>query len=212
MLTFVHLFTQMLNQNNMKKNIQVSANHRISGTLSFNYDANEFLFNYINDNFISLSMPYREKTYVSKYGLHPIFDMNMPEGYLYELFKKHLLKELKELDDFTLFTYLSPQIEGRLSYKTEQKALSSTPEFILEDILSSDKSDIFTVLVEAFLQKSFVSGVQPKVLATLKEKATLNNKEFIIKSFGHEYSNLAENEYFCMQPKFFRWASPFFNK
>jgi len=66
----------------MKQTIQVFANNHFSGNLTFNKAENEYLFNYINDNFISLSMPYREKTYVSQFGLHPVFDMNMPEGYL----------------------------------------------------------------------------------------------------------------------------------
>ena len=123
----------------------------------------------------------------------------MPEGYLYELLKKYLLKELKELDDFTLFAYLSPQIEGMLTYKTEQERKQTQSDFILEDIISSDNNDIFSILIKTFLQKSLISGVQPKVLATLREKATLNDKEFIIKTFGNEYPDLAENEFFCMK-------------
>jgi len=183
----------------MKQTIQVFAHNHFSGNLTFNKLENEYLFNYVNDNFISLSMPYREKTYVSQFGLHPVFDMNMPEGYLYELLKKYLLKELKELDDFTLFAYLSPQIEGMLTYKTEQKHQQLQSNFILEDIISSEDDDIFSILIKTFLKKSFISGVQPKVLATLREKVTLNDREFIIKTFGNEYPCLAENEFFCMK-------------
>ena len=183
----------------MKQTIQVFAHNHFSGNLTFNKLENEYLFNYVNDNFISLSMPYREKTYVSQFGLHSVFDMNMPEGYLYELLKKYLLKELKELDDFTLFAYLSPQIEGMLTYKTEQKHQQLQSNFILEDIISSEDDDIFSILIKTFLKKSFISGVQPKVLATLREKVTLNDREFIIKTFGNEYPCLAENELFCMK-------------
>ena len=50
-----------------------------------------------------------------------------------------------------------------------------------------------------FLNNSAISGVQPKVLATLQNKATLTSKEYIVKSFGDEYPHLAENEYFCMK-------------
>jgi len=118
---------------------------------------------------------------------------------LYELLKKYLLKELKELDDFTLFAYLSPQIEGRLTYKTEQEYKQIQSGFVLEDIISSEDDDLFSILIKTFLQKSLISGVQPKVLATLREKATVNDKEFIIKTFGNEYPDLAENEFFCMK-------------
>jgi serine/threonine-protein kinase HipA len=50
-----------------------------------------------------------------------------------------------------------------------------------------------------FLNNSAIAGVQPKVLATLEDKATLSSKEYIVKSFGDEYPHLAENEYFCMK-------------
>ncbi len=43
-----------------------------------------------------------------------------------------------------------------------------------------------------------MSGVQPKVLATIEDKATLRIDDYIVKSWGDEYPELALNEYYCM--------------
>lgn len=183
----------------MKNNIDVFADNRPSGTLLFNEDDNEYLYNYKADNFISLTMPYREKTYISRHHLHPVFDMNMPEGYLYELLKKYLQKELKELNDFTLFNFLSKNINSRLTYAANDTLEKNIGSFSLEDILENRNENLFFDLIEKFLYKSAVSGVQPKLLTTLTDKLSLSSKEYIVKTFGEEYPNLAENEYFCMK-------------
>ena len=72
--------------------MKVFANKKYSGDLSYLKDKREFIFNYEEDHPISLTMPYSPKSYVSKYNIHPIFDMNMPEGYLFSLFKNLLIK------------------------------------------------------------------------------------------------------------------------
>lgn len=51
----------------------------------------ETVFNYLSnsqtDQFVSLTMPVREKSYVNT-QLHPIFEMHLPEGYLLSIIKK----------------------------------------------------------------------------------------------------------------------------
>lgn len=49
------------------------------------------------------------------------------------------------------------------------------------------------------MNKNAISGIQPKTVALLKSKETLHIKEYIIKTWGAEYPNLAENEYFCLK-------------
>jgi serine/threonine-protein kinase HipA len=153
------------------------------------------------DDFVSLTMPVRNKSYIyPKNSLHPIFDMNMPEGYLFELLKELLKKEVDRLDDLTLFEALAPNIDGRLSYKSTNgaKIEEIKKDYTLDELLGS-KVDIFTELLHVFLAHSAISGVQPKVLATLKDKIKPDTKEHIVKSYGEEFPYLCENEYFCMQ-------------
>ena len=179
--------------------LKVLANSKESGILNYNKDSKEFIFNYISDNPISLTMPYSTKSYVSKYHLHPVFDMIMPEGYLFELFKNLLIKEYGELDDFILFGHLSGFVEGYLTYKEEGDKGQKNIEFNLQEIIEDRDNNLFSKLVENFLNQSAIAGVQPKVLASLKDKVTLSTKSYIVKTFSNEYPHLAENEYFCMK-------------
>ena len=178
--------------------LKVLANKRLSGILDYNKKDKEFIFNYSQNNPISLTMPYSTKSYVSHYHLHPIFDMNMPEGYLFSLLKNLLIKEHGEINDFILFEHLSLSIESYLTYKKKQTT-ENRVTFNLESILEDKNENLFSKLVENFLNQSAIAGVQPKVLAQLKDKATLSTKEYIVKSFSEEYPHLAENEYFCMR-------------
>ena len=87
------------------KTINILIDKQNVGKLFFEKEKNQYGFNYTK-NFkpISLIMPYKESTYIWKNKLHPIFDMNMPEGYLFEIFKNYLTKEHGYIDDFLIFS------------------------------------------------------------------------------------------------------------
>ena len=177
--------------------LHVFANSLGAGTLEYDTKSREFVFNYTKDNPISLTMPYSTKSYTSHYHLHPIFDMSMPEGYLFELLKNLLIKEYGQMNDFILFSHLSHSIEGYLTYEEKEEDVPFS--LGLEEILESKDENLFTTLVQNFLNKSAIAGVQPKVLAQLEDRVTLTTREYIVKSFSKEYPHLAENEYFCMK-------------
>lgn len=178
--------------------LKVLANKQNAGILTYEKTTKEFIFNYTDDNPISLTMPYQSKSYLSHYHLHPIFDMNMPEGYLFAILKNLLIKEYGDIDDFTIFTHLSSAIEGYLSYES-QIDIRDKRKLDLDSIVQDSSDNLFSQLLEAFLYNSAIAGVQPKVLALLQDKATLSSREYIIKSFSNEFVHLAENEYFCMR-------------
>ncbi|KAB7887058.1 type II toxin-antitoxin system HipA family toxin [Poseidonibacter ostreae] len=181
------------------KDIEVKIDNKKIGQLFFEKNKNQYGFNYtLNYKPISLIMPYKNSTYLWKYKLHPIFDMNIPEGYLFEIFKKYLTKEYGYIDDFLIFSYICTNIQSRLSYKS----FIDKKEFFtldMDDVLENDSEDNFTKIVSAFLDKNAISGVQPKTLAILKDKESLSSKEYIIKTWGDEYPQLALNEYFCLK-------------
>lgn len=179
--------------------IDVLIDNQKAGELFFEKQTNRYGFNYTsNQKPISLIMPYKNSTYLWQNRLHPIFDMNMPEGYLFEILKQYISKEYGYIDDFLIFSYLCSNIQSRLTYKStlvKNQFLS----YDLEDILQNDTKDTFTKLVSTFLTKNAISGVQPKSLALLRDKESLATKEYIIKTWGDEYPNLALNEYFCLK-------------
>ncbi|MCW8895362.1 type II toxin-antitoxin system HipA family toxin [Sulfurimonas sp.] len=179
--------------------IKVLINNDKIGTLFFDKKKREYGFNYVKKSApISLTMPYKQSTYSWQHYLHPIFEMNLPEGYLFEIFKKYLSKEYGYIDDFLVFSYLAPNIESRLTFESDfDKRLFKGVD--IDEILNNDSEDTFMKLLKTFLDKNAISGVQPKTLALIKDKESLSLKEYIVKTWGEEYPYLAENEYFCMK-------------
>lgn len=176
--------------------LNVKVDSKTSGVLSF--EENEYIFSYKTEDkkdFISLTMPVRAKSWNSK-NLHPLFEMHLPEGYLLSIIKKHFSKFTKT-DDFGLLKLMSPSIKGRVSYKEDLKV--ELKPLVLDDLLHSSNEKLFDELVSRFALNSPISGVQPKVLAQIENKATLKLEDYIVKSWGEDYPELALNEYLCMR-------------
>ena len=174
----------------------VKVDSKTSGVLSS--EENEYIFSYKTEDkkdFISLTMPVRAKSWNSK-NLHPLFEMHLPEGYLLSIIKKHFSKFTKT-DDFGLLKLMSPSIKGRVSYEQDLKI--ELKPLILDDLLHSSNEKLFDELVFRFALNSPISGVQPKVLAQIENKATLKLEDYIVKSWGEDYPELALNEYLCMR-------------
>ncbi|PPK61515.1 serine/threonine-protein kinase HipA [Malaciobacter marinus] len=176
--------------------LTVKVDSKVSGILSF--EENEYIFSYKTEDkkeFISLTMPVRAKSWNSK-NLHPLFEMHLPEGYLLSIIKKHFSKFTKT-DDSGLLKLMSPSIKGRVSYEQDLKV--ELKPLVLDDLLHSSNEKLFDELVSRFALNSPISGVQPKVLAQIENKATLKLEDYIVKSWGEEYQELALNEYLCMR-------------
>ena len=186
----------------MKENInsiEVLIEQQKVGELFFEQEKDQYAFNYtVNSTPISLIMPYRKSTYFWAHKLHPIFDMNIPEGYLFEIFKNLLSKEYGYINDFLIFSYLCANIQSRLSYTSTIKK-NKFGSIDIKMVLENDNEDTFIKVLNTFLNKNSISGVQPKTFALLEDKALLTTKEYIIKTWGNEYPELALNEYFCLK-------------
>ena len=169
--------------------------HRSGGTYSFNYDSDKG-----ETPWVSLTMPFRARSWNWEKNLHPIFEMNLPEGYLFELLRQLVLKEYGAADDFSLLSLLSENIRGRLEYESPlfRGGTRNATTLSLDEILSSGEEDLFERLLGMYLEDSFVSGIQPKFLARLFDKSLFSMSDYIVKSWGEEYPRLAENEHFCM--------------
>ena len=168
---------------------------------SFTQDKKSYLIDYKDFDIthsISLSLPNTKRFYTYEYRFPPYFETFLPEGYLYEIFKQILTKEYGYIDDYLIFSKLAPNIQSRIAFKSDFSKLDFA--FLeIDNILTNDTNDTFTKLLDIFLNKNAISGVQPKTVALLKDKETLHIKEYIIKTWGEEYPHLAENEYFCLQ-------------
>lgn len=192
----------MINKEHLPSRIEVSAAGKPAGTITPGRDG--FYFNYFPDaaggSPVSLTMPFREKTWEWRHRLHPVFEMNLPEGYLFEIFKGLLQKEFGTINDFLLLSVIGANIRGYLTYRSDRHDSEvNVPVPELREVIASEDDDLFAKLLKMFLFRSGVSGVHPKVLATLKDKSKLNVDGYIVKTFGDEFPFLAENEFFCLE-------------
>jgi serine/threonine-protein kinase HipA len=151
---------------------------------------------------VSLVMPAAHSPFVSNV-LHPIFDMNVPEGYLADQIKRRMAKHI-QVDEMRLLSLIGGNQIGRVDYHepdTEKNPRSA--HLGLKDILQREQSaEVFEFLVESYFD-SGISGVQPKVLVPDRDKArsgraTLLASDLIVKSGVDQYPGLAQNEFLCL--------------
>lgn len=157
------------------------------------------------EQFISLLMPVRTKSYVYP-ELHPLFRMNLPEGYLLSVLQEQFGPNVGA-SPLNLLSVVGRNVIGRVKLAPPGADPRSEPlAFELGDILRGDNSEAaFERLVRRFAA-SGVSGVVPKFLAPntaafLKDynRATLPTDKYIIKGTTPRLPGVALNEHFCMQ-------------
>lgn len=148
---------------------------------------------------VSLTMPVRLKSWQSR-DLHPVFQMNLPEGALLVAVRSAIAK-VAGTDDMTVLRVVGGNTIGRNRFsrlEDDAPTFPSEPES-LEEILSfPDALELFNELVARYALRSGVSGVQPKVLLPATERATAVSSGFIVKSWGAEFPQLGANEFLCM--------------
>ncbi|HDZ57247.1 MAG TPA: type II toxin-antitoxin system HipA family toxin [Pseudomonas xinjiangensis] len=171
-------------------------------------EARDCVFSYqegIRDEFaVSLTMPIQPDPYVWERGMHPVFDMNMPEGHLRLALISMFRKAVKGFDAFQLLNVIGPYQLGRVT--AGQSSAPPMPETSVRDLLLHDGAqDLFDDLLSTYAAYSGVSGVQPKVLVRDEtggdiERLTHKGATHIVKSWqANEFPQLATNEYFCLR-------------
>ena len=177
-----------------ENSLKVFINKTHCGDLS--YENEQYVFNYREDasSVVSLTMPIRKASWNSK-RLHPVFEMNMPEGALREAIRNHFAK-IQNMDDINFLKLIGPYMLGRVKFN---ELIEEKDTLELDGILSSTKENLFEELMQKFAIRSGVSGVQPKLLLTAHNKTTMSFEHYIVKSWEHTYPHLALNEYFCMR-------------
>lgn len=193
----------------MSTSLRVSTPEGSSGAVLTS--AGDYLFRYdaeaARSAEISLLMPVRAEEYRHR-ELHPIFQMNLPEGFVLELLRNRLAK-VAQVDPMLLLALSgssSPVGRVHVSSQTVDALLEREqfPGEKLSEILAWDGAhDIFADLVDRYILRAGISGVQPKVLVpeqvdVVSQRFTSKTSELIIKSGRGEYPGLAINEFLCM--------------
>jgi serine/threonine-protein kinase HipA len=162
----------------------------------------------------SVTMPVRLASWDIRYGIAPIFEMNLPEGALRERLRLAFAKATGSFDDFDVLAVVGRSQIGRLRYTGQQEQLQEEVPFqSVDEILAQRRGgDLYRYLIDKFASFSGISGVQPKFLirdekafaATHTAGARLSESyrgaTHIIKFWeANEYPQLAANEYFCLK-------------
>jgi len=191
----------------MYDKVDVYMNAQLAGRLARAQQRHSFSYSLNAPEALSLTMPLRVESYSYPQGLHPLFQMNLPEGYLRQAIERYAAKNFGS-DDLSYLSLLGKHQIGRLRYSLADTPLApeSAQAPALRDLLGSNDSDLFHQLFERYAVYSGVAGVQPKVLMDahqdpvppITDKATLPLKKYIVKSWGAEFPELACNEFFCL--------------
>lgn len=180
-----------------------AAEHR-AGLLGRPQNKREYIFTYDLAaeplaSQVSLTMPVRLESWSSR-DLHPIFQMNLPEGALLDAIRRAISKLAGE-DDLTILRVTGGNQVGRnrFSLTTDPApGIIETRESLDELLSYPDTEELFHDLVSRYALRSGVSGVQPKVMLEASERGTAAVGGYIVKSWGSEFPQLAANEFFCM--------------
>lgn len=165
------------------------------------------LFNYLpgiqEQSAVSLTMPVRAEPY--RYdGIHPIFEMNMPEGHLRLALMNMFRKAVAGFDALQLLRVIGPYQLGGITLG-EQRDQPMPGTSIKQLLLHDGAQDLFEDLLSTYAAYSGVSGVQPKVLVRDEAggevtRLTHRGATHIVKAWeASQYPELATNEYFCLR-------------
>lgn len=205
---------------NAAQQLRVSTPQGAAGELT--QEQGQFLFGYGPADAgaaVSLTMPVRKAQYAYA-ALHPIFQMNLPEGFLLEELQNRLAK-IVNLEPMLLLALSGGQAPiGRVAVQSDfvnPLANAQGKGERLSEILAWDGTEsLFAELVDKYIYRTGISGVQPKVLVpqavasamvpavsssaieAASSKATVRTTDLIVKSGRQEYPGLAANEYLCM--------------
>lgn len=154
---------------------------------------------------VSLAMVVRPLPYPNAARLHPIFEMNLPEGRILEVIK-HQLAKAGVLDPMLMLAVTGRAAPiGRVRVNAPEIDLptaSEEPVGLSEILKWKGAGALYAELEKRYALRSGLSGVQPKVLVPQRDegerKATLPLPDLIVKAGSPEYPHLAINEFVCL--------------
>src|SRR6202789_3376395 len=154
---------------------------------------------------VSVTMPVRLPSWSVPFGMPPIFEMNLPEGFLRERLRLAFAKATGTFDEFDLLSIVGRSQVGRIRYTGDKEQLNEDVPFqSVDEILERKRGgDLFRYLLEKFASFSGISGVQPKFLVrdenAFAVSSSYRGATHIVKLWEpNEYPQLAANEYFCL--------------
>lgn len=160
-----------------------------------------------SEDFVSLTMRVRPAPYIWDDVLHPIFQMNLPEGYLLQVLQEQFGPHIGA-SPMALLSVIGRNMIGRVQVAPPGASLDEPPRPIdVAALLRGDNSEeAFADLVRQHAA-SGVSGVVPKFLdddakfssPQAHAKATVFGHRHIIKGSTRALPYVSLNEHLCMR-------------
>lgn len=160
-----------------------------------------------SDMFVSLTMKVRPEPYLWDEPLHPIFQMNLPEGYLLQVLQEQFGPHIGA-GPTALLSVIGRNMIGRVQVAPPGADLHepAKPVDVAELLQGDNSEEAFAELVRQHAA-SGVSGVVPKFLDTEAEtpplgphkNGTLYTRRHIIKGSSRLLPFISLNEHLCMQ-------------
>lgn len=160
---------------------------------------------------VSLTMPVVPDQYNFQQGIHPIFQMNLPEGALRKALYERFHKTLPHFDDLALLSIVGHSQIGDIRSAFVGHVPGTMPLCDIHELRTHHGGNgIFADLLRRYASYSGVSGMQPKVLVrdskTVAAAAGKQLEQFCYRNATHlvkawnaaNFPQLAANEYFCM--------------
>ena len=150
--------------------MKVFTNYNLAGELSRADYRFQFAYHAASEpaHAVSLIMPVRQEPYLTTTTrvIHPIFDMNIPEGYLYEKLREMFSRALPVVDKLSMLELIGRSQIGRVRVAESVGEIKNIPARPLKEALvSHGTAELFAELLKNYARFSGVAGVQPKVLA-----------------------------------------------
>jgi serine/threonine-protein kinase HipA len=159
------------------------------------------------DDFVSLTMHVRRAPWVWDDVLHPVFQMNLPEGYLLQVLQEQFGPHIGA-SPMALLSVIGRNMIGRVQVAPAGATLDepATPVDVASLLQGDNSEEAFAELVRRHAT-SGVSGVVPKFLDTTAQpihlgphkKAILLTHKHIIKGSSRLLPFVSLNEHLCMQ-------------
>lgn len=163
--------------------------------------------NVATEDFVSLTMRVRAEPFIWDDVLHPVFQMNLPEGYLLQVLQEQFGPHVGA-SPLALLSVIGRNMIGRIQVAAPGANLEEPPKSVdVAALLQGDNSEeMFAELVRQHAT-SGVSGVVPKFLdgdavqadAASHTKTTLHTHRHIIKGSSRRLPFVSLNEHLCMQ-------------
>ena len=109
---------------------------------------------------VSITMPVRLASWDARFGVAPIFEMNLPEGALRERLRLAFAKATGSFDDFDLLSVIGRSQMGRNRYTGQKEQLEEDVPFqSVDEILAKRRGgELFRYLIDKFASFSGISG------------------------------------------------------